>query len=236
MGELFPGALSHVMKEVSHLETIRAVSLNEKVPFHCQLCGGCCRYVKDSIMLEPLDCYHLARHLRDQGEPVSGIEDVLAQYAHAAWLSDNFPIFLLNTAGPFDVCAFLKKGRCSVYEARPRVCRMYPFSVGPGERGRDFRYLLCKEKSHHFTDGLVTVRNWLSENFTQEFREALKADFVILPLLNRNIQAMGTEKFQSLLFQFLYYRYYNYDLDQPFLPQFRSNLEQLKELTGSGDV
>lgn len=47
---------------------------------------------------------------------------------------------------------------------------------------------------------------------------------------------MGTEKFQSLLFQFLYYRYYNYDLDQPFLPQFRSNLEQLKELTGSGDV
>ena len=107
MGELFPGALSHVMKEVSHLETIRAVSLNEKVPFHCQLCGGCCRYVKDSIMLEPLDCYHLARHLRDQGEPVSGIEDVLAQYAHAAWLSDNFPIFLLNTADPFDVCAFL---------------------------------------------------------------------------------------------------------------------------------
>ena len=236
MGELFPGALSHVMKEVSHLETIRAVSLNEKVPFHCQLCGGCCRYVKDSIMLEPLDCYHLARHLRDQGEPVSGIEDVLAQYAHAAWLSDKFPIFLLHTADPFDGCSFLKKGRCSVYEARPRVCRMYPFSVGPGERGRDFRYLLCKEKPHHFTDGLVTVRNWLSENFTQEFREALKADFVILPLLNRNIQAMGTEKFQSLLFQFLYYRYYNYDLDQPFLPQFRSNLEQLKELTGSGDV
>ena len=38
-------------------------------------------------MLEPLDCYHLARHLRDQGEPVFGIEDVLAHYAHAAWLS-----------------------------------------------------------------------------------------------------------------------------------------------------
>lgn len=236
MGELFLGALSHFVKEVSHLETIRAVSLNEKVLFRCRLCGGCCRYVKDSIMLEPLDCYHLSRHLRDQGEPVSGIEDVLAQYAHAAWLSDNFPIFLLNTAGPFDVCAFLKKGRCSVYEARPRVCRMYPFSVAPGERGRDFRYLLCKEKPHHFTDGLVTVRNWLSENFTQEFREALKADFAVLSILSRNIHAMGTEKFQSLLFQFLYYRYYNYDLDQPFLPQFRSNLEQLKELTGSGDV
>ena len=79
MGEPSLGALSHVMKEVNHLETIRAVTLNEKVPFHCQLCGCCCRHVNDSIMLEPLDCYQLARHLRDRGEPVSGIEDVLAQ-------------------------------------------------------------------------------------------------------------------------------------------------------------
>lgn len=236
MGEPSLGALSHVMKEVNHLETIRAVSLNEKVPFHCQLCGCCCRHVNDSIMLEPLDCYQLARHLRDRGEPVSGIEDVLAQYAHAAWLLDNFPIFLLNTVGLSDVCTFLKNGRCTVYEARPRVCRIYPFTVAPGERGRDFRYLLCKEKPHHFTDGLVTVRNWLSENFTQESREALKADFAVLPLLNRNIQAMGTEKFQSLLFQFLYYRYYNYDLDRSFLPQLRSNLEQLRKLTGGGDI
>lgn len=218
------------------METIRAVSLNEKVPFHCRLCGDCCRYVKDGIMLEPLDCYHLARHLRDQGEPVSGIEDVLAHYAHAAWLSDNFPIFLLNTAGTFDACTFLKDGRCSVYEARPRVCWMYPFSAAPGARGRDFRYFLCKEKHHHFSDGVVTVQNWLSDNFTREFREALKADYDVLPILNRKIQTMGTEKFQGLLFRFLYYRYYNYDLDQPFLPQFRSNLEQLRKLTGGGNV
>ena len=47
---------------------------------------------------------------------------------------------------------------------------------------------------------------------------------------------MGTEKFQSLLFQFLCYRYYNYGLDQPFLPKLHSNLEQLRKLTGGGDV
>ena len=236
MGELFPGALSHFIKEVSHLENTRAVSLNEKVTFHCRLCGGCCRYVKDSIMLEPLDCYRLARHLRDQGEPVSGIEDVLAQYAHAAWLSDSFPIFLLNTAGTLDVCTFLKEGRCSVYEARPHVCRMYPFSVAPGDRGRDFRYFLSADKPHHFADGMITVKNWLSENFVRETKETLKADYDAIPVLGRNIRAMGAEKFQGQLFRFLYYRYYNYDLDQPFLPQFRSNLEQLRKLTGGGDV
>jgi len=101
------------------LENTKPVALNEKVPFHCKLCGGCCRYVADSIMLEPMDAYRLARHLRDQGEPVTGIEDVLAQYSHAAWLADSLPIFLLDTVGSLDVCVFLKAGRCSVYEAHP---------------------------------------------------------------------------------------------------------------------
>mgnify|MGYP007123090427 CR=1 FL=1 len=156
-------------------------------------------------MLEPLDCYRLARHLRDQGEPVSNIKDVLAQYAPASWLSDSFP-------------------------------QMYPFSVAPGERGRDFCYFLSTDKHHHFADGMITVKNWLLETFVRETKEVLKANYDALPVLGRNIQAMGVEKFKGQLFRFLYYRYYNYDLDQPFLIQFRSNLEQLRKLTGGGDV
>lgn len=219
-------------KEVNDLTDTKAVSLNEKVLFHCRLCGGCCLHVKDSIMLEPIDVCRLARFLREQGEAIIGTEDVLARYAHASWLADSFPIFLLNTAGTLDACIFLKDGRCSVYEARPQVCRMYPFLTAPGEKGRDFRYFLCRKEPHHFADGMVTVKSWLSENFTREARDALKADYDAIPVLGQNIRAMGEEKFQNLLFQFLYYRYYNYELDEPFLPQFLFNLEQLKELTG----
>lgn len=231
-----PGALSHFMKEVSDLTSVKAVALNEKVPFHCRLCGDCCRHVKGSIMLEPMDVYRLARYLRERGEPVIGTEDVLARYAHPAWLADNFPLFLLNTVGTFDICTFLEENRCAVYEARPRVCRLYPFSVAPGERGRDFQYFLCTEKPHHFADGIVRVKDWLSQNFTREDKDVLKADYEAVPVLGRKLRAMGEKEFQSLLFQFLYYRYYNYDLDRPFLPQFHSNLEQLKKLTGGGNA
>jgi len=212
------------------------VSLNEKVPFLCQLCGGCCRHVADSIMLEPMDAYNLARYLREQGETVAGTEDALGQYAHAAWLAKSLPIFLLNTVGTVDACAFLKDGRCSVYEARPRVCRTYPLTVAPGERGRDFRYFLCTEKSHHFGDGFVAVKDWLSQNFPKEERAVLKADFDAVAILGRNIRAMGVERFKGLAFQFIYYRYYNYELDEPFLPQFLSNLETLKKLTGGARI
>lgn len=210
----------------------KAVALNEKVIFHCQLCGGCCRNVEDSIMLEPMDVYRLARYLREQGEPVAGTEDILAEYAHPSWLVSNFPIFLLNTVGPFNVCTFLKEGRCAVYEARPRVCRLYPFTVAPGEKGRDFRYILCREKPHHFSEGQVAVKEWLAQNFSREARDALKADFDAIAVIGQNIRAIGPAEFQNMLMRFLYYRYYNYDLDKPFLPQFRSNLEKLKELTG----
>lgn len=213
-------------------KTIRAVALNEQIQFRCRLCGECCRHVADSIMLEPMDVYRLAQYLREQGKPVSGTEDVLGSYAHASWLANSFPIFLLNTVGTLDACVFLKDGRCTVYEARPRVCRLYPFAVAPGACGRDLLYYLCMEKSHHFVDGAVTLKDWLSENFTREAKEVLKTDYAVIPLLGRNIRAIGEEKFQGLLFQFLYYRYYNYELDAPFLPQFLANLEKLKELTG----
>ena len=51
---------------------IKAVALNEKVVFRCQLCGECCRHVSDCIMLSPMDAYRLARRLREQGEPEIG--------------------------------------------------------------------------------------------------------------------------------------------------------------------
>ena len=213
-----------------HLENTRAVSRNETVPFHCRMCGECCRDIADSIMLEPMDAYRLARYLRERGAPVTGTEDVLARYAHAAWLEDCLPVFLLDTVGTADACVFLKDGRCSMYEARPRVCRLYPFSVGPGNRGRAFQYVLCTEKPHHFADSMVMVKDWLSQNFSREARAVLKADYDALPGLGQTIRAMGRERFKRLAFQFLYYRYYNYNLDEPFLPQFLSNLEKLRKL------
>ncbi len=217
------------------MDDTRPVALNEKVMFRCKLCGDCCRYAADSIMLEPMDAYRLARYLRERGEPVAGIEDVLSQYSHAAWLADSLPIFLLNTVGSLDVCVFLKAGRCSIYEARPRVCRLYPFTVAPGSRGRDFQYFLCTEKPHHFADGIVTVKDWLSQNFPKDAKHFLKTDYDALPVLGRNIRTMGEARFKGILFRFLFYRYYNYDLEQPFLPQFISNTEELKKLTAEAE-
>lgn len=41
---------------------MRRISPKEHVPFRCTGCGECCRHVHQSIPLESLDVYHIARY------------------------------------------------------------------------------------------------------------------------------------------------------------------------------
>ena len=205
------------------------VSSNARIPFRCQKCAECCRHVEDALMLEPLDIYRLSRYLRDQGETVGGPEDVLDRYAHPA-LIEGLPIYQLNSVGDDHACVFLKDGRCAVYDARPQVCRMYPFGTAPGSRGKDFNFYLCTERRHHFGTGSVRVKDWLSENLSKETKEFYKVEYEVLPLLGRTLKAIGEERFKRLLFQLLYYLYFGYDLEKPFLPQYEGNMTALKKV------
>ena len=207
------------------------VSTNARIPFRCQKCAACCRHVDDALMLEPLDIYRLSGYLREHDKTVEGPEDVLERCAHPA-LIEGLPIFQINTVGDDHACVFLKDGRCSVYDARPQVCRMYPFGTAPGSRGKDFNFYLCTERKHHFGVGSVKVKDWLSENLSKESKEFYKAEYDVLPLLGETLRAIGEKRFQRLLFQLLYYLYYGYDLDRPFLPQYKENMAALKTLLG----
>ncbi len=197
------------------------------VTFHCHLCGNCCRELENQLMLEPLDAYNLARCLREQGR-ASSIDIVYERYAHADILEGRLPIYLINTAGEDRACIFLKDGRCSVYEGRPYVCRIYPLSVRPGQRGKTFEYYRCVDQhAAHFSDGRMLVKDWLHENFSRESREFWTAEGNALPELGRLLRGTDLSKDKSSLVHILHYRYYNFDLDEPFMPQYTRNMEAL---------
>ena len=200
------------------------------VCFQCSRCGNCCRNLENQLMLEPLDAYNLTRYLRERGEAVS-IDDVYARYAHLDMLEGLLPIYMMNTEGPDHACVFLKDGRCSVYDGRPYVCQIYPFSVRPGQRGKTFEFYRCADQhAAHFSDDRMQVKHWLNENFTRESREYWAAEGETVPILGRLLGSLNTSELQASLFQILYYRYYNYDLDQPFLPQYKTNMAALEQL------
>lgn len=206
----------------------KPVSSNARIAFRCEKCAACCQNLADPFMLDALDAYRLAKHLREHGECIEGTDDVLSRYAEPA-LVECYPIFRVKTAGKDAACIFLKDGKCSVYGARPQVCRLYPFTVAPGSKGRDFQYLLCTERDHHFGRGSVTVKDWMSENFPKEAREFSRAQNEWFPRIARGIHALGDTGRKRALFRILYYLYYGYDLDKPFLPQYEANMEELEK-------
>lgn len=209
-----------------------AVTVRPKdwVPFRCRLCGNCCRNLRGNLMPEQIDAYRLARFLRERGE-VEYMEDFYTRYTYPDMLEGFFSVFLINTVDPDDSCVFLKDGRCSVYEARPRVCRLYPYTAFPGQRGKAFHFFQCMDSnSAHFSDGKILVKDWMYQNFSREDREFLTAESDTLLELGRLLKAMSTDGRKENLFQILYYRYYNYDLDQSFMPQYKENTEELKRI------
>lgn len=209
---------------------MRMVGSGERISFRCRRCAECRRNVEDAVMIEPQDIYYLARCLRARGEVVDGLETLLDQYAHPVFITDGYPGFMLSTVGADQACVFLKDGKCSVYSARPRVCRLYPFGIAPGDSGQEFRYYLCTDKLRHFGCGSVVAGDWISANISKETLEYLKNEYAILPEIGRMVRELDEAQFKALLFRFLFFRYFNYDLDKPFLPQYRKNCAELKAL------
>ena len=214
------------------MNEIQPVRPKDQFTFSCRQCGACCRNIEGCVMVESLDAYCLARYLRAKGEPIEGIEDFLFRYCEPEPLTEEgFPIYMLKTKVPNGSCIFLTDGRCSVYPARTRTCRIYPLTVGPGERGRDFEYCLCfdNNQQYHFSGGKISVKDWFYHNVSREEKEYLKLEYAAVEEMGKLMRSIPAEVCEHLLFQILYYRYYHFDLEQPFLPQYQRNTSQLLE-------
>ena len=203
---------------------IREVGMDEQVTYRCDCCGDCCRHVKDAIMLESIDLCHLARHFNI---PAS---EVIDRYASAVPLDESgYPIFLLNTAGPDDACVFLRNNRCTVQAAKPRACRLYPFTAGPGKKGRELRYYLCLEKPRHFTAGQIRVGSWLREHFSDEDRLFMTGEYDVIPELSKLLRSLPQTKQKRAMTSLLFFRYLSFDPMRPFLPQYAQNNRELMQ-------
>ena len=65
------------------------IKTTDRFSFRCSQCGACCRRVRESVPLESLDAFRLAKFFRDSGEKVRSIDDVLAAYAEPVLLHES---------------------------------------------------------------------------------------------------------------------------------------------------
>ena len=210
----------------------KLVRSKDWVNFHCLKCGQCCRDLENVVMVESLDAYRIARYLREHGQPDMEMALFYERYTSPMLLVEGYPVMMMNAPGPDHACAFLDNNRCSIYPARPRACRQYPFSVGPGSRGKDFEWYLSLDRPFHLTGGKVLVKDWIYQNFPHEEREFLLREYDASIQIAKCLKAMDDVAREQCLKQIIYFRYIFYDLDDPFLPQYDRNLRALLQQLG----
>lgn len=209
------------------MQNLTPIAWNERIHFECHHCGACCRHVKDSVPLESLDVYRIAKLLRDQDKTFDSIDDMLSRYAEPVPLHEcGYFIYTLKTVGSDDACIFLKNNRCMIQAAKPRACRIYPLVAEP-DGASSFRYYLSMEKSHHFTGRKFKARDWMNQYFTQEDRAFVNEDISAALEIARLLRQIPEIHKQRALFCFLLYKYTDFDLDQPFQKQYENNNKKL---------
>lgn len=203
----------------------------ERVDFKCTFCGSCCRHVEKSVPVESLDAFRIAKYLKDTGQP-RNIVGFYTRYAEPMFLdSCGYAVYFLKTNGEDKVCVFLHEGRCRIHDVKPRACRLYPFVVSP----EDGTYYVSQEKQHHFAGGKVHVKRWMKNNLSKADEVFMKSDYNSAPEIAMLLRKIPEEKKERALFDFMLYKYWDYDLDSPFMEQYERNqkklMQELEELS-----
>ena len=206
------------------IKNSKKVELTDRVRFRCIRCAECCRNVEGTVVIEVKDAYYLAKHLNIT------VTEFYEKYTRMFLLEDTgFPIFTLETTGKDNACIFLSKRRCSVQDAKPRTCKMYPFWICPDDNG-GFQYNYSTERRHHPKGSLVRVKDWMKENLSDEDKEFLTEDTrsltEIAPLFN--ILHKRLELRDAVMSKILMFRHFMYETDEPFYEQFCRNNRLLK--------
>jgi len=198
------------------------LELDDTFDFDCRACGKCCKN-KHDIILIPYDLYRLSVSLGRT--PL----EIVKRYAEVyEGQTSHLPVVRILPLPPDDRCPFLKKnGRCAVHDKKPVLCRAYPLARISSDG--DLRYVFSGAFCKHPAKS-ITVRDWLGDVASEEAEAAGRlwgeALTYICPrvVLNAIPEKLRQDALQTLLGIL----YLDYDMKQPFVPQFSAKFEKLK--------
>ncbi len=205
--------------------------LNDMVKADCHDCEGCCDCctgMGESVILDPLDVHRLSVNLKKTPEDL--MEKELELDA-----ADGNILPHLRMTGREERCIFLnEKGRCSIHDFRPGICRLFP--LGRFYENGSFRYFLqiheCKKQNR----SKIKVKKWIDtpdvkryEQFVSDWHYFLKDVQEVL------YNAQDTELIKNLNL-YVVNRFYikPYEEERDFYEQFYERLEEGKQLLKLG--
>ena len=188
--------------------------------YECQGCSACCRGMGKSIILDPIDLFHLKQAT---GKDFAGLLNQEIELN----VVDGMILPNLKMDPKTDACPFLDENeRCGIHAFRSGICRLFPLGRLYEEEG--FRYFLLTKECKKENRGKVKVKKWIDipdparhDKFISDWHAYLKKQEEIL----ENDSSDESRKAVSMgILNTFYVR--NYDRTRDFYEQFYERLEE----------
>lgn len=182
----------------------------------CKGCHACCENMGDSVILDPLDIYNLVRGTKKEAS-------ILLTGPLKLTVCDGLimPCLNMDEAGGKESCRFLdEKGRCSIHEYRPGICRIFP--LGRVYDGVDFKYFLQTGECTNGTRSKIKVKKWIDAPKLSENQQFIADWHYHIRGLQEKIKTLTDEKEIKNISMTMLMKYYltPYDINADFYSQF----------------
>lgn len=152
----------------------------------CQGCSECCKDMSDTIVLDPYDVARLTQYLNQSFESLIG-EAILLNVVDGLIL----PVIRMNNEKK--QCVFLnEEGRCSVHDARPGICRLFPLGRIYEEEG--FSYFLQTNECPAKNKTKVKIKKWMGESDYRGYETYVNTWHRFIVMLRQKVAAMSKEE------------------------------------------
>ena len=203
-----------------------ALAPNDDFPFVCAGCGDCCRNRHD-LVLSGYDLYRIARRLRLSPRIVA--HAFCREYIAS---QSCLPTLCLTPDPQTGHCRFFEGNACTIHEARPLACALYPLgqTIDPVTARVEYhaQLPLCGTRVQS-----RTLRQYLEDSTVWE-RTGTDAQWAVVctQISDQLLAAGGREhpRFAAATRRIRKALYLGYDLGDEFYPQFQKNIAALMPL------
>lgn len=203
-----------------------ALAPEDSFPFVCAGCGDCCRHRND-LVLSGYDLYRIARRLRLSPRIVSQAfcKEYIAPHS-------CLPTVCLTPVPKTGHCRFFEGNACTIHEARPLACALYPLGQSIDPVTAQVEYHVQLPLCGVCIQGR-TLRQYLEDSSIEQ-RTGIDARWaVVCTQISEQLLAAGGQehpRFTTAARRIHKALYLEYDLGDEFYPQFQNNVATLMPL------
>lgn len=190
----------------------------------CKGCSACCRGMGSSILLDPLDIKELKEKCK------MTFEELVSHGYIELNVVESMILPNLKMNADTEACSFLDdKGRCSIHESRPGICRIFP--LGRYYEEDRFKYFLQVHECANSNRSKIKVKKWIDREQLDKYEKYICDWHFFTKELSKKLMECD-EKLSKQVNMYILNAFYiaDFNKDKDFYEQYNDKMNKAREL------